>query len=75
MTKNTPKQIYITKSDSHTTYMGESLKEAQELYTKNRGSCSIFAIVGGTQVLMQTKTKDYFPDIMKEAFNNATVRL
>ena len=75
MTKNTQKQIYITKSNFHTTYTGDSLKEAQELYTKNRGSCSIFEVVGGAQVLMQTKTKDYFPGIMKDAFNNATVRL
>lgn len=74
MMKNTPKQIYITKS-YHTTYMGDSLREAQDIFTKTRGSCRLFKLDGGMQVLMQSKIKDAFPNIMKDAFENAAIRL
>lgn len=74
MTKNMPKQTYITRG-YQTTYMGESLKDAQELFTKARGSCQLLKLENGVQKLMQSKIKDGFPGVMKEAFDNATLRL
>lgn len=55
------KTIYTTKIlGNTTTYMGDSLREAQEMFDKSRTSCTLFKREAGAEefVVLASKNRD-----------------